>query len=131
MDLKNKLFMRFCLESESGGKAPYGSRLSPDKQAYFRALWTQFVQVRQILGTCIQCNRKHQPGMQRCGVHRNKNRAKCLAWAAANREAIRAEYKSRVNAGVCANGPKHGNVYNGHTLCKMCYDAKYPNRKTP
>ena len=130
MDLKNKLFMKFVLELEgSGGRVPWGARLTPEHQAYARAQWAQFVQVRQILGTCIQCNRKHQPGMQRCGVHRNKNKTKCLAWAAANREAIRAEAKARVKAGVCIANPKHGPAFDGHNHCKMCY-IRRKNRKT-
>lgn len=132
MDLSNKLFRQFLsMDLGSGGGGGSEKRFTPAQLAFFRAKWHQFVQIRQILGTCIQCNRKHRPSEQRCGVHRNKNKAKCLVWAAANRIAIRAEYKSRVNAGVCVNSPKHGGTYNGHTLCKMCYDAKYPNRKTP
>lgn len=129
MDLNNKLFLKFCMDSIPGGKAAWGTKCTEEQKTYARGKWREFVSIRQILGTCIQCNRKHQPGMQRCGVHRNKNKTKCLAWARANRDAIRAEYKARVNAGVCVNKPEHGPGVNGYTLCRMCYTSKYPHRK--
>lgn len=129
MNLDNKLFLQFCIDSIPGGKAAWGTKLTEEKKAYARQAWHQWVAIRQILGTCIRCNRKHRPDEQRCGVHRNINKAKCLAWARANRDAIRAEYKSRVNAGVCVNNPKHGVSFNRHTQCVMCYTNR-KNRKS-
>lgn len=120
MNPSNKLFIKW-LELDAGGKATWGSKSTEEQKALFRARWHVFVGVRQSLGNCIQCNRKHIPRQQRCANHRNLNRAKCLAWAKANRASIRAEYRRRVNARVCANNPSHGKSHKEHIYCLNCY----------
>lgn len=130
MDLNNKLFRAFMLmETGNGGgggssKRPYGSRMTPEAQAEARAYWHVFVGMRQAKGLCIQCQRKHQPGLQRCKTHRKLNAAKCLKWARANRDAIRAEYKYRVENLLCVNNPKHGRSFDGHIHCLACYTRR-------
>lgn len=129
MDLKNKLFVKFLEEStSSGGQIPYGQRSTPEQQAYARKLWRKFVTIRQAVALCIQCNRKHQPSMQRCGLHRNLNKAKCLAWARLNRENVRQQYKDRVIAKVCVNCPDHGYAFGDHTTCEKCYNKNKQSR---
>jgi hypothetical protein len=125
MDLKNKLFLKF-LETQGGGgggaeKRPYGQRLTPAQRRYARSKWHVFVAVRQVLGTCIACNRKHRPGEQRCTVHRNINRAKCKAWSHENRDQRLADYREARKKGVCANNADHGPVFEGHSTCRRCY----------
>jgi len=116
--LTNKLFITYL---ESTGDAPGADPNYSRMLKRFRAKWHEFVAIRQTLGTCIQCNRKHQPGMQKCGVHRNKNKARCLAWAAAHRDAIRRQYLVRRASGVCVASPRHGAAFEGHVLCRKCY----------
>jgi hypothetical protein len=130
MDLKNKLFVRFLEESASGGQLPWGQRLTPEQQAYARKTWHKFVATRQAVALCIQCNRRHQPGMQRCGMHRNLNKAKCLAWARLNRENIRQQYRKRVAARVCVNNPDHGRSFGSHIKCEPCYNHNKLNKQT-
>lgn len=116
MDLKNKLFIKFMDEQTSGG---YQYKTSGQKRAAVRRYWHRFVKYRQTIGLCIQCNRRHQPTMQRCGLHRRLNAEKCLAWARANAVRLRQERAERVRAGLCASTASHGKATHG-TLCKKC-----------
>jgi len=120
MNLSNKLFIRFCEESDSGGQVPYGQKLTAEQRMYARKLWRKFVKHRQVLGLCIQCGRKHQPSMQRCGLHRRLNREKCYTWFLANKDKIKAKVEARKAAGVCVNGLNHGAAAPGHIYCEKC-----------
>ena len=120
MNPNNKLFIFFLEEQGVGGKPT--STSTPEQLAIYRAYWRQFVEIRQILGTCIQCNRKHRPGEQRCALHRNKNRVRCLIWAQKNKNRLKEQYRYRVNSKICHRNTNHGSVYNGHVVCKDCYE---------
>ena len=118
----NKMFVSF-LEKEVLPGSGYTSfrvfRSSPEVRKAARQFWKRFVKIRQAQGLCLSCDRKHRPDEQRCAIHKESNRKRCLRWARRNRAFLRLQYAERVAAGVCASSPTHGRATSG-TLCETC-----------
>lgn len=81
---------------------------------------------RHRMGLCILCPKegdmlpprgahRTRRGI-RCAYHRGVNNEKCRAWGRKNWKRI---YRERIEAGVCANSPKHGPATAGK-FCLPC-----------
>lgn len=122
----NKLFMSFLEEeATSGGQAPWGKR-TPDA---LKEAWHRFVAVRYQVGKCIQCQRKHVSGQQRCRLHKEVNRLRAARWTKLNQAHIAAKIQDRRNAGVCINSPTHGKAHSPSPYCQACREKKALARK--